>query len=47
MSSIGDISQNAKTVLDAVNRLYRDSDIKQKDKASKWLGDFQRSVRNK
>ena len=44
MSLSGDISPNAQAVLTAVNRLYHDSNIKVKDKASKWLGDFQRSV---
>lgn len=44
MSGDPGISQNAKTVLEAVQKLYHDPNSKEKDKASKWLGDFQQSV---
>ena len=46
MSGEPSISQNAKTVLEAVHKLYHDSSPIEKDKASRWLGDFQQSVSN-
>lgn len=38
------LSQNAKSVLNAVNTLYQNPNVQEKEKASFWLGEFQRSV---
>ncbi|XP_078481112.1 transportin-3-like [Ciona intestinalis] len=38
------VSQNANNVLQAVNNLYHNPNPADKEKASKWLGEFQRSV---
>ncbi|XP_076818259.1 transportin-3-like isoform X2 [Clavelina lepadiformis] len=38
------ISVNAQNVLQAVYKLYHDKNATEKEKASKWLGEFQRSV---
>ena len=44
MAALENISSNAKSVLESVHKLYHDSNIKEKDKASRWLGEFQQSV---
>uniref|UniRef100_H2ZAX8 Importin N-terminal domain-containing protein n=1 Tax=Ciona savignyi TaxID=51511 RepID=H2ZAX8_CIOSA len=38
------VSQNATNVLQAVTNLYHNPNPAEKEKASKWLGEFQRSV---
>jgi len=41
---MSNVSQNVQAVLDQVYRLYFNPDVSLKEKASKWLEEFQSSV---